>query len=124
MKVCRQCGTEVFDGEEFCYSCGYIGEPVECVHEPLSRQSEWTAILLAIIPGFFDVFGLGQLYLRSYLKAGLFMLSSALLFLAVNHFDIIEKDSLIHLGVRTGLFFIQAMDVMVTTIRRRRVENV
>ena len=123
MKVCRQCGTEVFDGEEFCYSCGYTGEPVECVHEPMDKQSEWIALLLALIPGIFDVFGLGQLYLRSYLKAGLFFTLSAVLYIAVSYYDV-KKDDITYMGATMAIFLIQAMDVMNTIRRRKQMKNV
>jgi len=123
MKVCQQCGTEVFDGEEFCYSCGYIGEPVECTHEPMDKNKEWAALLLALIPGIFDIFGLGQLYLRSYLKAGLFLASSIILYIAGSYYGV-KDDNIVYMGVTMAIFMIQAMDVMNTIRHRKQMKNV
>jgi TM2 domain-containing membrane protein YozV len=123
MKICRQCGTEIFDGEEFCYSCGNIGEPVECTHEPMNKSNRWIALLLALIPGFFDVFGLGQLYLRSYFKAGLFLTISVVMYFAVPHYGV-EKDSITYIGATMAIFLVQAMDVMNTIRRREQMKNV
>jgi len=123
MKICGQCGTEIFDGEEFCYSCGNTGEPIECVHEPMNKQNEWIALLLALIPGIFDVFGLGQLYLRSYLKAGLFLAVSLVLYFAVPHYGV-DKGTLPYLGMTMVIFLAQAMDVMNTIRKRKQMKNV
>ena len=114
----------MFDGEEFCYACGYIGEPVEYGRAAPNRKRDMTALLLAIVPGFFgmfglfDVYGLGHLYLRRYVRAALFLTLSIALFLAVR-LSYVDRDSIFLMAANSAVFLIQAFDVLRILNRER-----
>ncbi len=73
--TCPRCGSETRPGEMFCERCG----------APLRVQSPFrfskrnaTAMLLALIPGFFSIYGLGHLVLKEWIRGVMFLAMTAL----------------------------------------------
>jgi len=69
MVFCSSCGTEILEEHEFCNKCG---QRIKQGDNPPSREprqtkqlelkSEGTALVLAILLGFFGLCGIGQIY--------------------------------------------------------------
>ena len=73
--TCPRCGSETRPGEMFCERCG----------APLRVQSPFrfskrnaTAMLLALIPGFVSIYGLGHLVLKEWIRGAMFLAMTAL----------------------------------------------
>lgn len=133
--ICGQCGSEMPEDTDFCYRCGAMrrddaeeicrrcgsvrGPNVECAlcgpisEHPAGRlpsQRRMTAILLAALPGFFDVFGLGHIFMGRFRTGALFLCVSALLIAAQLLYDLSEWNKYITMGTLL-LFMIQIGDI-------------
>lgn len=81
--VCPSCGTVYGPGDQFCGSCGsripetpmYAAYPA-----PRMRRNGVLALVLAFIPGFFNIFGLGHFVMRQWSKGVMFLAISLILF--------------------------------------------
>lgn len=112
MKICRQCGTEIFDGEAFCYSCGYSGQPMEydtVTSSASSSKNKLIPLLLSLL-GLVNIFGLGQLYLRKYIRAAIF-LSLSVAFFAIAFIYDVKATDVIFISALTIVFCAQIFDV-------------
>ena len=112
MKVCRQCGTEVFEEDGFCSRCGYNGVmlDIDVSTVPVSKSTRMVAMLLAILPGLVNVFGIGHLFLGRYIRAGILLMITAALFLTSGYIP--EDWKYPFLILIFVIYFVQAMDVM------------
>ena len=119
MNVCRQCGTEVLEGEMFCHHCGYDGAMLDIESLPrVNKNERMVAICLALLPGLVNVFGLGQLYLKHYFRAAIFLSSTVFLYLVSAY---VNTDLQIPFtGLIIALYFIQSLDVFMLTSNRDR----
>ncbi|MDR0523681.1 MAG: zinc ribbon domain-containing protein [Candidatus Methanoplasma sp.] len=84
-EACPACGEEFIPGERFCRRCGGLRIDSVSVSLRLGRL-EAAAILLAVVPGmlalvpgFVSVFGLGLLLLRRWSRAAVYLALSAML---------------------------------------------
>lgn len=75
---CPGCGHENSPGDTFC---GHCGERLQTVAVPMvrMRKNGTLALILALIPGFFNVFGLGHLLMRSWSRGAMYLAISAVL---------------------------------------------
>lgn len=120
--TCVRCGMELVEGGTFCPHCGST-QSVSAVRmraNELSRMS-LMAKMLALVPGIFNIFGLGHLLLRSYLRALVFMALSGAIYLC--EFLLRERDMMSG-EWQTGLlvfsllvFMVQLWDVFKITYR-------
>ena len=118
MKICERCGTEVFDDETFCRRCGYDGIMLnfsDSYARP-KKNDRMIAIMLAILPGLVNVFGLGQLYLKRYIRAGIFITLTIIMYVASFYLD--DSWQTAFTIAIMSLFVIQSVDVFMLTSDR------
>ncbi len=105
--LCPHCGAETHEGELFCRHCG---TPLD-VQPPMTLKfgtDSKIAILLALIPGFFSVYGLGHLVLKEWIRGGMFLAMTALYW----YMRTSAGNSFLLLFLSIGLFIYQAMDLL------------
>ena len=83
-EMCIKCSKPIPSGSEYCLHCGERIEERKNVPirvrkiQPFTRK-DLIAIALAIIPGFFNIFGLGQIVQRRWSRAFVFICATMLL---------------------------------------------
>ena len=121
MKFCRQCGTGLLEDEMFCPRCGYDGEMFYSESAPertrTGKNRNMIALFLALLPGLVNIFGLGQLYLRCYVRAAIFIALTVILYI-VNIYYLTSDWEVYFTGLVLGVYLIQSMDVFMLTSRR------
>jgi len=152
-RMCTGCGSEIPEGQEFCYVCGawtknslilddddqirysdmclncgkalpndseycpFCGTKVEEHHkETVSVRRPWTmvdylSVILAVIPGFFNIFGLGQIIQRRWSKAFVFICATILLLYLTPAFMENPSNYWVIVGMQVVLFLFSLMDV-------------
>ncbi len=160
-RVCRGCGNEIPEGQEFCYECGawadqaiiidnrggitysemclncgkalpngseycpYCGEkvPEAAPIEPVRVRRPWDvldylAVALAVIPGFFNVFGLGQIIQRRYSKAFIYISMTIILIYLAPSLSQVSTGKVVLFFLQIGLFMFSLLDVFRNTGKR------
>jgi len=120
MKVCRQCGTGLFDDDTFCPRCGYDGEMLYADAPQVrttNKSGDTIALCLALLPGLINIFGLGHLYLRCYMRAAVFITLTVVLYIVDLYYLTSDWETYFTVLV-IGVFFIQSMDIFRLTSRR------
>lgn len=109
--VCPSCGTPYGPGDRFCGKCGAT-LPQITTQMVLSRMRKHgsAAIVVSLIAGFFNVFGLGHLILKEYARGVMFLLMSAIIWY-LNDFQLFG-GSLIVVLLSVMVYFYQAIDIM------------
>ena len=107
--VCHSCGAAVERGQNFCRSCGAALMPSGPTIVPI-RMKKYApiALLLALIPGFFHIYGLGHLVMKQWLRGGMFLAMTVILFFVGPSFE----NQFVFLILDMGVFLFQMMDVM------------
>lgn len=127
MFICDECGTASDDSLGFCRKCGstkgrHVDDEVGqdkmrvdtqygsvFIDETVARKVP-IAMMLAFLPGLFDIFGLGQLYLKKWGHAALFIGLTALV-IAVRFGGLLPM-LVPHMWLITlGLFILQLVDM-------------
>ena len=104
-RYCLECGGVVEPGADFCYTCGSRrvidvdpetnriilpkGHCPYCGHdnEPDARfcgscdltAKDWIIMLATLLPGAFNVFGIGHIILKKYSRAAVYLVISAII---------------------------------------------
>ncbi|MBO4357893.1 MAG: zinc ribbon domain-containing protein [Candidatus Methanomethylophilaceae archaeon] len=120
---CVNCGKELVPGAEFC---AYCGSRTSDSNIPISSRQvggklsnkDLAAILLAVIPGLFNIFGLGQLIQKRWSKAFVYISTTILLFYITPSLITSTSGFYIALFLQVGFFFISVMDVFKSVARR------
>lgn len=108
-RVCPSCGKECGNDDLFCGNCGaQIPAPVYRAPSINGRGS--IAIFLGLIPGFFNIFGIGHLILKQYSRGVMFLIMSLVLWY-LNGWNITNQNLFLSI-VSIGLFIYQGMDLM------------
>ncbi len=103
--ICSKCGEEVSEGELFCRHCG---APVAAAATPLKVSSNSSlALLLAFVPGFFSIYGLGHLVLKEWIRASMFLSMTALYW----YMRMSYNNSWVLMLLSIGLFIYQTVDI-------------
>ena len=103
---CPNCGEPITGDENFCGACGaaLVKQNPMVMMKP--AKYAWVAFALALIPGFFNIFGLGHLVLKKWSRAFMFLALSVILYIvgpALGTFSIF---------IEVGVFMFQLMDIM------------
>lgn len=129
--VCCECGRSCDGDLGFCPYCGSTegyfmeSETVPGVMSP-EVQAEMGrvmfATMLALLPGLFDIYGLGHLVLRRYVRAGVFLACTAVLLYAKYVQDIpFVNEYMAYISI--GIFIIHALDVYLIVNRKIKEMN-
>ena len=110
---CYRCGAPIQPGTEFCPDCG--APLIKEVITPQKAKRVTLAFFLALVPGFFDIFGLGHIALKDYPHAVMFLLISGLLF----YFKQYESynGTILSLLLPLAVFAFQLYDVVKKSFR-------
>ncbi len=109
---CPSCGAPFRSGDTYCASCGKnLGNVNASPPVTMEMQKRGIiAIILALGPGFFNIFGLGHIYLKQYSR-GVMFLGISLVLWYLNGWQMFADVFLLRM-VDIMMFFYQGMDVM------------
>lgn len=119
--VCAECGKITDPSPGFCAHCGSVngravqpgaqpdGSPAPVFDDSTAKKAMF-ATMLALLPGLFDVFGLGHIAMGKYVKAALFLVCTALL-MFFRFIHPLEGYSAYLDYASLGIFILQAVDV-------------
>ena len=121
-EYCLNCNEALPQNSTFCPYCGY---KVDSVQRPPARtyrrkldRTDILAIILAVIPGFINVFGLGQIVLKRWSRAFTYLCLSVLLFYLAPSFMLQETSRFIFLVLQLMVFIFSIQDVLNAVQRR------
>lgn len=112
LNVCPQCGAARSLTDEFCGACGAKLPSLSTYRpyiRPKLRKNGALALMLALIPGFFNVFGLGHLVLRQWSRGAMFLAMSVLVWYLTDWK--LYTDDLFVTMIHILVYFYQAMDI-------------
>lgn len=109
--TCLSCGASYNPGDAYCGSCGTALPSTDNLRVPMPtmRKNGMAAFLLALIPGLFNVFGLGHLLMRSYARGAMFLVISLVVWY-LNDWSIYSSSILLMI-LEVAVFFYQVMDL-------------
>ncbi len=107
--VCHSCGAEVSPGDAFCGSCG--AALVQLPPRVKVKKYGQVALLLAVLPGMFFIFGLGHFVLKSWSRGLMFLAMSAILWY-ISPPGYLPSENIYIFVVQIGVYMYQAVDVM------------
>lgn len=119
--VCAECGKITDPSLGFCAHCGSVngravqpgvqqdGSPAPVFDDSTAKRAMF-ATMLALLPGLFDVFGLGHIAMGKYVRAALFLVCTALL-MFFRFIHPLEGYSAYLDYASLGIFILQAVDV-------------
>ena len=115
-EYCLNCGEAMPANSAFCPYCGYKVEsrsfqPVRPYRRKMTN-TDILAILLAVIPGFINVFGLGQIVLKRWSRAFTYLCLTVLLFYLAPSFLAQDTTRIIHLVLQLIIFIFSIQDVL------------
>lgn len=112
--TCPNCGQKISDGDAFCQKCGSQVSCSKCVpvlFKPKLRKYGWIGILLAVIPGYFYLFGLGHIWFKSYKRGLIYLLFSIPLILVTRGYLNGTFNSTLFMFLGIAMYLFQAMEV-------------
>lgn len=103
-------------GCQTCSSCGPGPYSQSIVIRPRLVKNAWIGIILAVVPGFFNIFGLGHIFYRKWGRGLMYLVISVPLFYLeyMVRLDPIS-NSLIFLCT-LAIYFVQALEVLSLSI--------
>ncbi len=119
---CSNCGGELRPGSNFCQYCGAPASDSDIQLEtgPRYTARDVVALVLAILPGFFNVFGLGQLALAKWSKAVVYLCATVLFFYVRPSIMLASQTGAIILILVQLAFFVMSVSDVFKTISQRR----
>ena len=108
--VCHVCGEPVKGGESFCTKCGaalVLERPMMPVKMDGRRIA---ALILATIPAFFNIFGLGHLVMKQCSRGFLFLAMTAVMCILCPFW--VPPATFFVMILRVGLFMYSVFDAM------------
>jgi RNA polymerase subunit RPABC4/transcription elongation factor Spt4 len=118
---CLECGKDLPADAEFCPFCGAPSDKSQVPITVGSRTSSFVRILsiiLAVVPGFFNIFGLGQIVQRRWAKAFTFICITVLLLYLAPSMMSTSNGRMVLTFIQLGVFFFSLMDVFRGNYRR------
>ena len=81
VRTCPKCGAAASMRDLFCGSCGEALGPAPnpVMPRPVMRRNGALAFMLAAVPGFFNIFGLGHFLMKDWTKGIMFLSMSVIL---------------------------------------------
>ena len=123
-KTCPKCGKQLIPESQYCSYCGEkvseSGIPVRSASKTKYTNMDLLAAGLAIIPGFFNIFGLGQLVQKRWSKAFVYICTTLLLFYITPSLEATDAGSTILIFIQVGFFFFSVVDVLISIKLGRR----
>ncbi len=108
--ICPSCGTPFHPGDMFCGKCGTSLPSVSPqMMMPRMRKNGSLAVMVSLIAGFLNVFGLGHLILKQYVRGVMFLIISAIIWY-LNDFNLFSQSFAVML-LTIAVYFYQVMDV-------------
>ena len=106
--ACPSCGAHIDRGAVYCPSCGNkVPEAVTVM--PRANKMGMAAIALALIPGIFNIFGLGHLVLKQWSRGAMFIALTVII-LYMNGWQLFSSNIMIYL-ITLAVYMYQAMDI-------------
>ena len=114
-KYCIRCGSPLNPDAEYCSECGAkteeSGIPIRNAYSRVTyTKRDLLAIFLAIVPGFLNIYGLGQIVQKRWSKAFTYICITAML-LYIEPAFIGSNNLMILLVLQLGMFVISTMDI-------------
>jgi len=110
--ICSSCGTKLPTDSIFCSSCGSpLKQAVPMNKNRYSATQTITAMMLAFIPGMFDVFGLGHFVLGKWVRGLAFLSCSAAIYYVDKYCVLNKTMEYVLVFVCMGLFIVQVLDL-------------
>jgi len=113
--MCLNCGKELPKGSEFCPYCGTKAEkshiPIANPVRPKFTYMDYLAIVLAVIPGFFNIFGLGHIVQKQWSKAFMYICISAIILYIAPSMLVSVQASMLMLFFEFLVLMFSVMDV-------------
>ena len=108
--LCPDCGTPYSYGDRFCGKCG-ASLPQVSPQVVVARMRKHTnpALMVALIAGFFNVFGLGHIILKSYIRGVMFIVMGVVIWY-LNGWNLFGGGFTVPL-LTVAVYFYQAIDV-------------
>ena len=103
---CHSCGSPVGPSDDFCGSCGAaLARQMPIIR---MRKNGTIALMLALIPSFFNVFGLGHLVLKQWSRGAMFFCMTFILWYIT---PMLSESYMLLLFIKLGLFMYHASDI-------------
>lgn len=106
--TCPTCGADIEPGAAYCRSCG-AKAPETVSYPPRATSKGMAALMLALIPGIFNIFGLGHFVLGRWSRGAMFLAISVIL-LYMNGWQLFTTNVVMYL-VSLAVYFYQALDI-------------
>ena len=113
LNICPNCGASIGQMDRFCGACGVkLSAPVSLpAQAPLRmRKNGMLAVILALVPGFFNIFGLGHFLMKEWSRGFMFLAISVIIWF-LNGWSF-TSDSFFVMILSVAVFFFQASDVI------------
>lgn len=108
--VCTNCGAPIEDGAAYCIKCGSgVQQPVVPVRLTM-RKNGMFALMLGLIFGIFNIFGIGHLLLKKWSRGLMFLAMGMVIFYIDPHF--LSSSSFLTMVLRMMLFMYQSLDLL------------
>ncbi len=122
-EFCLNCQEPLPNDSVYCPNCGFKREPSQAraVVVPQRRKLtaiDYIALALAIFPAFYNIFGLGQIVLRRWSKAFVYMVLTVVFIYLESSITFGTTSGVIFFFGQLMLFFFSLQDVMNAIIRR------
>jgi RNA polymerase subunit RPABC4/transcription elongation factor Spt4 len=120
--TCFNCGKEMPQGAEYCPHCGAHSSDsrIDVGSPAFGRKftsKHIIALILAIVPGFFNVFGLGQLVLKRWSKAFIFLTMTVILYYLAPSFLMYNNSTIFLILIQVILFAYSLFDIYGAILR-------
>ena len=114
---CHSCGAELEPDARFCIVCGapVTQAILNFPGRPQMRKNGQLALIVGLIFGFFNIFGIGHLIMRNWSRAFMFLgITAILMYIDPSLF---YSSNLMITLLRVGVYMYQCMDLLALVYR-------